>query len=108
MSMMESRPSPPLVVIRASFRSGSSIKRACTVPGRQVSGVSHGSMSRITTGGHVLSHTLDSLGEVLEGFDIAYSTEETGDDVKRPSQVEGCHIRVVQGDTWIPLASNGK
>jgi len=47
------------------------------------------------TRGEVLCHTLHSSGEVIEGFDIAYSTEETGDDVKRTSKVEVDHISVM-------------
>jgi hypothetical protein len=61
-----------------------------------------------TTSTQVLRHTLDGSGEVLQGFDVPNRAEETGNNVKRPSQVEVCHARVMQRDTEISLASNGK
>src|SRR5215831_15387404 len=61
-----------------------------------------------TTSTQVLCHTLDGSGEVLQGFDIPNSAEETGNNIKCASKGEVCHIRVMQKDTWIPLVSNGK
>src|SRR4029453_18268386 len=47
------------------------------------------------TRGEMMCHTLDSSGEVLQGFDVSNSTEETSHDVKRASERKVYHVSVV-------------
>src|SRR5215471_14015194 len=56
----------------------------------------------------VMYHTLDSSGEVLQGFDVPNSAEETGDDVKCASKIAIRPIGMMQGDLRMALASDSQ
>jgi hypothetical protein len=61
-----------------------------------------------TTSAQMLYHTLDGSEEVVKGFDVANSAEETGHDVKPLSESKVRHIGMVQGDIRVALTSHSK
>jgi hypothetical protein len=53
-------------------------------------------------------HALDNSGRSVARFDIANGTQEIGHDVTRTSEIEVCHVYLVEGYAWLVLVCNGE